>query len=123
MNKNILKTIKKIRQLERERSRILKTLLVPDSLLIGSVSLVKRTCGKPNCHCAEKPSHEVFTLATRKGAKPRCQVVRKADVDAVLERVGIYKDFRAALRRLEAIGKEEKSLLRGLMEKRDAPYA
>jgi hypothetical protein len=122
MNKNIFMIIKKIRKLEQERNRILRTLLVPDPLLIGSVSLVKRTCGKPNCRCTETPSHEVFTLATRRTAKPRCQVVRQADVDAVLERVGIYKDFRAALRRLEAIGKEEKSLLRGLMEKRDVPY-
>ena len=122
MNKNILTIIRKIRKLEQERSRILKNLLVPGPLLIGSVSLVKRTCGKPNCRCAESPSHEVFTLATRRTAIPRCQVVRKADVDTVLDRVGVYKDFRAALRRLEAIGKEEKSLLRGLMEKRDVPY-
>lgn len=122
MNKNILMIIRKIRKLEQERSLILKALLVPDPLLIGSVSRVKRTCGKPNCRCAEKPSHEVLTLATSKKAHRRCQVVRMADVDAVQERLEVYKDFRAALRRLEAIGNEEKSLLRGLMEKRDVPY-
>jgi hypothetical protein len=122
MNKNIFAIIRKIRKLEQERDRILKRLLVPDPLLIGSVSLVKRTCGKPNCRCVEKPSHEVLTLATSKKAHRRCQVVRMADMETVQERVEAYKNFRSALRRLEAIGKEEKSLLRGLMEKRDAPY-
>lgn len=122
MNKNILTIIRKIRKLERERGRILKGLLVPNPLVIGSLSKVRRTCGKPNCRCAERPSHEVWTLATSRQAHRRCQVVRQADVDAVQERLVIYKDFRAALRRLEAIQNEERSLLRGLMEKRDVPY-
>ena len=122
MSKHIFTIIRKIRKLEQERGRILNSLLVPNPLLIGSVSRVKRTCGKPNCRCAEKPSHEVWTLATSKEAHRRCQVVRQADVNAVQERVAVYKDFRAALRRLEAIRTEEKSLLRGLMEKRDVPY-
>lgn len=122
MSKNILTIIRKIRKLEQERGRTLKRLLVSNPLLIGSLSRVKRTCGKPNCRCAEKPSHEVWTLATSREAHRRCQVVRQADVDAVQERLATYKDFRAALRRLEAIQNEEKSLLRGLLEKRDVPY-
>jgi hypothetical protein len=122
MNKNILTIIRKIRKLEQERRRVLKGLLVPNPLLIGSLSRVKRTCGKPNCRCAEQPSHEVWTLATNSEAHRRCQVVRQADVKPVQKRLAVYKDFRAALRRLEAIRNEEKSLLRGLMEKRDVPY-
>lgn len=122
MNKKILINIREIRKLDRERSRLLKRLLIPTHLMIGSISLVKKTCGKPNCHCAAKPSHEVWTLASSREALRRCQVVRQADVDGVYEKVAIYKNFRAAMRRLEAIRKEEKLLLRGLMEKRNVPY-
>ena len=122
MNKKILENIREIRRLDRERRHILKRLLISTPLMIGSISLVKRTCGKQNCHCAVKPSHQVWTLASSREALRRCQVVRQADVDEVRERLAIYKNFRVATRRLEAIRKEEKLLLRGLMEKRELPY-
>lgn len=122
MRKRASQIIRKVRQLERERARILEALLVDEPLLQGSLSLVKRTCGKPNCHCAKTPGHEVWVLASTQDAQRRCQVVRQADVEEVQRRAAIYKDFRTALRRLDAIGKEEKALLRGLMDERDLRY-
>lgn len=120
--KQILSTIARVRRLERRRARILEDLLVPAPLLKGWLSLVQRTCGKPNCHCARKPGHPVWVLATGQGAQRRCQVVRQADVEEVRGQVEIYRQFRAALREFEAIGREEKELLKGLIEKRNEPY-
>ncbi len=97
-------------------------LLIADSLLRGSLSLVKRTCGKPNCRCAIKPCHEAWVLATSRQGKPRCQVVRRDDIDDVQQRVAVYKECRAGLRTLEAMHKEEKRLLRGLIDQRNMPY-
>ena len=89
----------------------------------GSLSLVKRTCGKASCHCAQEPAHEAWVLATSLGAtQRRCQVVRQADVEAVRKRVAAYQRFRAGLRDIEAMHKETKALLRGLMEDRNVPY-
>jgi len=122
MRKRILTIIRKIRKLERKRARLLEELLVPEPLLKGGLSLVMRTCGKPNCHCAKKPGHPVWVLTGGRGAVRRSQVVRQADVEQVQERVGIYRQFRAALRELEAIGKEEKQLLKGLIDNRNEPY-
>ena len=118
----ILATIRKLRSLEQRRARLLEHLCDDAPLLVGSLSLVKRTCGKPTCHCATTPAHEAWVLATTRNARRRCQVVRFADAEDVGRRVGIYRAFRTALRDLEAIDREERTLLRGLMEDRDVPY-
>lgn len=122
MRKIILTALRRIRRLEEQRTRLLKRLLVADPLLCASLSLVKRTCGKPNCHCATKPGHAAWVLATSERGQRRCQVVRRDDIDEVRWRLQIYQDYREGLRNLETTQKEEKRLLRGLMEKRNMPY-
>ncbi len=123
MNRPTRVTLRRIRRLEAKRARIVGQLRASGLLLVGSLSLVKRTCGKPGCHCAQEPAHEAWLLATRlAGAQRRCQVVRQADVKEVQKRVAAYKRFRAGLRDVEALHKELKALLRGLMENRNVPY-
>ena len=120
--KKNLATIRKLRSLEQRRARLLAPLFDDEPLLVGGLSLVKRTCGQPTCHCATTPAHEAWVLATTRDAGRRCQVVRLADVEDVRRRVGIYRAFRTALRDLEALEREARALLRGLMEDRDVPY-
>ena len=111
-----------IQRLERERARLLDDVLAPEPLTAASLSLVKRTCGRPTCHCAKSPSHEAWVLKTYADGRQSCQVVRQADVETVRSRVAVYRRLRAALMRLEAIGKEELALLRGLVRRRHVPY-
>ena len=113
---------RQILRLEAQRARVLQTLLSSQPLLRGSLSQATRTCGNPTCHCAQGPGHPVWALATRQGVSRRCQVVRKADVEEVSQRVAVYREFRHALRRLQAIQKELKALLNGYLEERDLPY-
>ena len=122
MRKKILKTTRKLQALENQRARLIEVLTRPEPLLIGSLSLVNRTCGKSTCHCATKPGHAVWTLATTRDRQRRCQVVRLDDVDEVRQRVAAYKGVKQRLRELEAIENEEKEILRGLMEKRNLTY-
>lgn len=122
MNKKIPPILSTLRRLQKQQARLLKRVLVTDPLLCGSLSLVMRTCGKPNCHCATTPSHEAWVLATSRQGRSRCQVVRQNDVDEVQQRVAIYKDYRQTLRALEAVATEQKRLLRGLMEERNLHY-
>lgn len=122
MRKRVFTIIRTVRHLQRERARLLAGLLVDEPLLKGSLSLVKRTCGKATCHCADRPAHEVWVLATTQNLRRRCQVVRLPDLHEVQGRLAIYKDFRKGRRRLEAIAKEENRLLRGLIDKRHVPY-
>jgi len=111
-----------LRRLERQRTALLDGLLTPSSLLKGSLSLVNRTCGKSNCHCARGSGHPVWVLATSRDGQPRRQVVRKADLEQVKQKVTEYQQFKDAMRRLEAIDQEEKQLLKGLLEKRHVAY-
>jgi hypothetical protein len=120
-HKNLV-TIRNLRSLEERRARLLDTLCDDEPLLVGSLSLVKRTCGKPTCHCATTPAHDAWVLATTRDARRRCQVVRLADVEDVRRRVDLYRSFKKALRGLDAIGREQTTLLRGLMEGRNVPY-
>jgi len=122
MRNRIRTTIRKLRGLEARRSRLLDVLLDDEPLLVGSLSRVNRTCGKPSCHCATTPAHPAWTLATTQDGRRRCQVVRLADVDDVTHRVAAYKSFKQLLRDLDAIESEIHALLRGLMENRHVPY-
>jgi len=117
-----LATIRKLRVLEQRRARLLEALCDDEPFLVGSLSRVQRTCGKPTCHCATTPAHPAWVLATTRDARRRCQVVRLADVEDLRRRVGLYRSFRKALRDLDAIDREQRTLLRGLMEGRNVPY-
>ena len=117
-----LATIRKLRVLEQRRARLLEALGDDEPFLVGSLSLVQRTCGKPTCHCATAPAHPAWVLATTRDARRRCQVVRLVDVEDVHRRVALYKRFKQALRDLDAIDREQRALLRGLMEGRNVPY-
>ncbi len=122
MRKKILKSTRKLDALEAQRSRLMRALTRAEPLLVGSLSLVKRTCGKPTCHCAVKPGHAVWTLATSREGRRRCQVVRLDDVEQVRRRVAAYKSFKQRLGELEAVESDEKEILRGLMENRNVTY-
>jgi hypothetical protein len=122
MRKRSRAALRKLHALEAERSRLIRALLGPEPLLIGSLSLVNRTCGKPSCHCAQEPGHPVWTLATTRNGQRRCQVVRIDDVEAIQARVDAYKEFNQRLKALEAIENKEKQILRGVRESRNQLY-
>ena len=122
MRSKIRRTTRKVHILETRRARLIRALTRDEPLLVGSLSLVNRTCGKPTCHCATKPGHPVWTLATRRAARRRCQVVRLDDVSEVRRWVVTYKNFKRVLGELEAVEQDEKALLRGVMEGRNVPY-
>ena len=122
MRKKISTLINKFRNLAMEREEILKELLVDEPLIKGSLSLVKRTCGKPNCRCAQEPCHKAWVLRGAWEGRERCQVVRKADVQDVQSLVDACKLYQTHLRRLEAIAKQQKDILRDLMERRRVKY-
>ena len=123
MRNEIRNTLRKIRSLDARRAHLIELLARDEPLLIGSLSHVNRTCGKPSCHCARTPAHPAWTLATTTDGQRRCQVVRLADVAEVRRRVATYKAFKQLLRDFDAIESELAALLRGLMEARNLPYA
>lgn len=120
--KSLSRQARKLEGLDREQADLMAEALQPEPLIMGSLSEVLRTCGKPNCHCARKPAHRHTQLMTRREGRARCQIVRQADVVEVRRKVGRYKGFRAALRRLAAIAQERRELLKAVLEARSEDY-
>ena len=113
-----------LRKLQQERQRLLNSLMQEHELAIGTVSMVRRKCGNPNCHCAKGLGHPqvLFLFKDRDTGKRRCKYVRKDDESRILLAGERYREFRDDLKRLRAIDKQEKQILMALAEKRAIHY-
>jgi len=112
-----------LRRLHRERGRLLRLLRRADELAIGTVSVVRRKCGKSGCHCAEGAAHpQTLFLFKGKDGRRHCKLVRRQDEERLLRAGGSYREFRDALRQLRAINQREERILVALMKLRALQY-
>jgi hypothetical protein len=107
---------------EARRAGVVGELAQTAPLLIGSLSEVRRRCGKPSCHCAERPGHAQAILMSIDAGRRRCQVIRQADLAAVRRAVERYRTFRKGLRRLSTLETQVRALLKELMRLRHERY-
>lgn len=124
MPRSTEKALHELIRLESERRGVLKTLARSDPMVVGSLNLVPRTCGKSSCHCATEgdPGHPVSVLMSTVRGRRRCQVVRKADLPRVTALVQEYRKHREALRALKRLESEQVAILRRLRLLRDEGY-
>ncbi len=121
-SKSIFKKNHLLRKIWQQTADILDQMLTSETLMIGTLSEVLRTCGKPNCRCARKPSHRHWTLLTAFEGKRRCQVIRKKDVQMVKEKVECYRRFRDLLKQMKRLDLQRYSILKELLEERNELY-
>jgi len=115
------KLLDSLRQLQRVRQRLLRRLTQDHELAVGSVSVVRRKCGNPSCHCAHGPGH-LQTLFLFKDSKRRCKLIRRTD-EARLHQAGKhYREFREDIKQLRAIDRGEKEILVALRDLRAIYY-
>ncbi len=121
-SRNIL--LASLNHFHQERRRLIRRLKREHKLAIGSVSVVNRKCGNPNCHCAESSGHPqtLFLLKDQKTGRRRCKLVRRADEARMLQAGERYREFREDLKQLRAIDLEEKRILMALAEGRAIRY-
>jgi len=124
MPKSTEEVLHELIRLESERRSVIKKLVRPAPMVIGSLNVVPRTCGKPSCHCATKgdAGHPVSVLMRTESGRRKAQVIRKDDLSHVTELVQEYRAYREAIRTLKHLESKEKELLRGLMALRDQGY-
>lgn len=113
---------RRLRELESRRAGVVDELAQTDALIAGSLSEVLRRCGKPSCHCAERPGHPQAILMTVKDGRRRCQLVRQADLPVVRQAVERYRSFRKGLRTLSTLDSKVVALLKELRRLRDKGY-
>ena len=118
------KLLASLRQLHQERRRLLRRLTREHPLAIGTVSVVHRKCGHPNCHCATGPGHPqtLFLFKDQKEGRRRCKLVRRADESRMLRAGEHYREFREDLKQLRAINQEEMRILVAFAEVRAIQY-
>ena len=124
MKKSRTKLLAALAELHQERRRLICRLKREGELAIGTVSVVYRKCGSPNCHCAEGLGHPqtLFLFKDQPESHRRCKLVRRAD-EARMHRAGErYREFREGLKRLRAIDSQEKQILMALAEERAVHY-
>lgn len=106
-----------------ERQSLEKVLLGRGPMLVGSLLERPRICGKKDCKCARGEPHPPGLYISRlvEGVS-RHQFIRRADHDRARKEALAYKEFRQALRRWRAIGKELNGLWEVLEETREEGY-
>lgn len=118
------KLLASLNQLQQERRRLLRRLKREHELAIGTVSVVNRKCGSPNCHCAEGAGHPqtLFLFKAKEEGRRRCKLVRRADEARLLRAGERYREFREDMKQLRAVDLEEKRILMALAEVRAIRY-
>lgn len=124
MAKSIRQLREELRDLHQQRRTLLRRLTSRHELAQGSVSVVRRKCGKSNCHCAEGVGHpQTLFLFQGTDGRRHCKLVRKADADWWLRAGERYREFRRDLRKLRTLNQREEQIVVALMERRAVGYS
>jgi hypothetical protein len=120
--KSIERAVRQLRAVESRRAALVDELAQTDAVIVGSLSKVRRRCGKPGCHCAKGAGHVQVILMSVRGGRRRCQLIRRADHETVGRAVERYRAFRQGIRLLNTLDSRALALLRELMRSRDKDY-
>ena len=82
--------------LQQQIPLLLEAFLGRQSLLPGSLYILRRRCGKPSCHCARGERHSSTVLAYRGQGGPRNLTPTPEQLPAVRGLTDEYRRFRQA---------------------------
>ncbi len=86
------------------RGRLIRSLGALREMLPGSFVERKRTCGRPNCHCADgKNLHSQFQISVLIEGKPKTFNVPAKLVEQVRQKVKMRRRFDAAAATIRSI--------------------
>lgn len=124
MPKSIVKLKLSLAQIQEERGELHRLILNDQDMAVGSVSVVKGSCGKSACHCASGKTGHPQTIFLFKGPDGRrqCKLVRQEDSDRLLEAHKNYADFRNNLRELRHLSQQERAVGMAIRKKRSLNY-
>ncbi len=112
-----------LQKIQLQRRALLRRLAHLPEVAIGSVSVVRRKCGNPNCHCARDAGHpQTLFLFQGDDGRRRCKLIRQADSDRLLRAGDHYREFRANLRTLRALNQREAQILGTLLQQKAIHY-
>lgn len=113
---------KTLQALQKRRQALLREILRPDPLVVGTVCTVLRRCGTPTCHCAQTPGHRQTLLLYGEGGRRTSRFIRQQDESRVRRAWRRYRRCKEALRELRALNLRELELLRERIRLRAAQF-
>ena len=123
MMKSRPKLTQELTALQQKRRRLVRRMLRQDDLAVGTVSVVRRKCGKPNCRCTQGHGHtQVLFLFRDEDGRRHCKLIRRADESRMLRAGERYRQFREDMRQLRAIAQREKEILMAIRDLRSIEY-
>lgn len=79
------------------RGRLIRSLSALREMLPGSFVQRQRTCGRPNCHCADgKSLHVQYQISVLVDGKPKVFNVPLPMVEQVRQQIAMRRRFEAA---------------------------
>jgi len=104
-----MSTLDRIKELEKQRSQILKQILAVRSMLPGAYREVYCKCGKPNCWCHKKGGHLSRRITWSENGRSRTKAIPEEYINRIKELTKNYREFqkkRRQIKELEGILKE-----------------
>ena len=120
MKKNNEDKIK--RKFERERKRLMTTLLNDSNLVEGSLRDVMVRCGRKGCHCEKEPVHPVTRLSRWENGKLKNKIVRVDDRELIRKLSHNYREHKNALSKLVKLNDEEMQWLKSVLKSKMVKY-
>jgi hypothetical protein len=88
--------LKRRRKISRQMPKI-------EECIRGSLVVMKRSCGKPNCHCQKGQKHKAIYLSQSYNGKTRMFYLPQDVEDKVYQFIKNYQKIRSALNSLSDI--------------------
>jgi hypothetical protein len=96
MNRQLSDLRSQLRQTQQELQALLEAFLGRESLLPGSVYILRRKCGKKNCHCARGELHESTVLSYRGQGRTQNVSPPPEQIQTLRKLTGDYRHCRQA---------------------------
>jgi len=102
----------KASRLRQRKFELVRKFNLPDGLLPGTLSMARRKCGKPTCHCASGEGHPIWLLTFFFKGKRRIERIPADWVEEVQRRVEGGRALKEAVSEVLAANAELLTLWR-----------
>ena len=122
-----MSSLNHIKELEKQRSRILGQILAFHSMLPGAYKEVYCKCGKPNCWCYKEGGHLFRRITWSENGHSKTKAIPEEDIGWIKELTNNYREFQKKRRQIkelevllkELIGEHAKAVIKKSRQKRD----
>ena len=122
MQTNISLQRQRLWRIWRTAERLVRRMRKAQPMCPGSLYLLRRRCGKPNCRCREGALHATWVVTRSEQGRVRLYRVPAKDLARVRRLTGAYRDWQRARAALVKIAAEILQQLDALAEGRLQPW-